>query len=150
VRGVLAWLISIAVFVLLFGFFRAALESLGLETYIDYGREICDRNDVCRDGDFSSEMTNFGVLCFLIALGVYNCIANWRFPPFQTDSGNLTFNVWLFGSLTMSFMGVFVSQIFEDFAGWINLAVLVLVVYLCIQFYQKRIAEIYESSDDDF
>ena len=148
-REIIAWVVSIALFGLLFGFFSTALESLGLESYIDYGREVCDRNDVCRDGSLSGEMMTFGVFSFLIALGAYNCIANWRFPPFYSLDGNLTFNVWLVGSLIMSFLGVFISQVFEGFAGWINLAILALIVYLCIQYHDKRIAEIYRERDDD-
>jgi hypothetical protein len=51
--------------------------------------------------------------------------------------------------MIMSFLGVFISQVFEDFAGWINLAVLALIVYLCIQYHDKRIAESYGDRDDD-
>ena len=57
----------------------------------------------CSDGSLSSEMIAFAVLSLLVAIGTYNCIAYWRFPPFRTAEGNLTFNVWLVGSLTMSF-----------------------------------------------
>ena len=148
-RQIFAWLGSITVFGLLSAFFHDALENLGVETYVDYGREYCDRNDVCSDGSLSSEMIAFAVLSLLVAIGTYNCIAYWRFPPFRTAEGNLTFNVWLVGSLTMSFLGVFVSQVFGGEAGWINLGILVLIIYLCIQYHDSRIAEIYVIEDDD-
>ena len=130
-------------------FFSFALENLGLEPYIDYGREICDRNDVCRDGSFSNEMVAFGVLSFLMAVGTYNCVSNWRFPPFQTPEGNLTFNVWVVGTLIMSFLGVFISQVFGDYGGWINLVLLVLIASLCTQYRDKRLAGIYDIKDKD-
>ena len=148
-RKVFAWLVSIAIFISLSAFFTFALENLDVETYIDYGREVCDRNDVCRDGATSSEMLSFQVLSFLMALGAYNCISSWRFPPFQTPEGNLTFNVWVVGTLVMSFLGLFVSQIFGDYASWINLALLILIAYSCIQYRDKRISEIYNIKDED-
>ena len=94
-------------------------------------------------------MMNFGVLSFLLALGAFNCVVNLQFPPFRTPVGNLTFNVWLVGSVIVSFLGVFISQIFDDFAGWLNLAILVLVAYLCYQYYEDRMSKIYGDGSDD-
>ena len=150
-----SWIVGIAVLIFSTSIFAIVLLSLGLEIYVDYGRTICDMNDVCRSGHLTAPMCSCYIFSIVLAIGAGRYVAVGVFPFFETYPGQLAYNVWFLYSLLACISGVFLMKIVnEDFASWVVNAVSLLIAYKGCQHYKKYLSQHYaiqasESSEDE-
>ena len=93
-RKAAAWIIGTMVAVAMYAGVEVSLSELGIETYVDFGREVCDRNMVCNDGSSTDIANLFLLLSCLVGLaaGRYDVVGSY--PFFSTPPEQRLFNVW--------------------------------------------------------
>jgi hypothetical protein len=156
-RNAAAWIIGIIVFAVIYTGAEISLSELGIETYVDFGREVCDRNMVCNDGKSTDIANLFLLFSCLVGLAAGRYIVVGSYPFFSTPPAQRLFNVWFLGSLVASMTGTFLMQIVpEPFNSW---ALLVLMLVTAVVGYNYFIANTtfdylededeYEDEDED-
>ena len=151
-----AWICSIAFFFFFYGLLFDVIDSVGVETYVDYGEEVCvyrgsgrSSYEDCSDGHVTDVGWSFGILTLVLSIGLYHMIRYREFPPFKTRlESQLTFHVWLICSLLASMTSFFVMIIVGDeYGGWVNLVVTGSIVYYGYKFYHDARDKLYDRDE---
>ena len=144
---ILGWIVGIAAFYLLQNLLFSGVESLGITTYIDFGREVCTDTgggpysyEQCSDGRTTD--ISFGLLAFalLIAIGIGNMVYNRAIIPFSnSEKGKLLYFTALVCVLLWISTGIIILQLAGDSIGErINLGTLALIAYFGYKHYENK------------
>ena len=143
---IFGWIVGIAVFSILSTILSGGVESLGITTYIDFGRELCTYTsagpayEICRYGRETD--ISFGLLAFslLIAVGIGNMIYSKTTAPFSnSEKGKLLYFTALICVLLWISIGIIILQLAGDSIGrLINLGTLALITYFGYKHYEKN------------
>ena len=145
-RLVLSIVIGIIAFLVIRENLIHQLGLIGIETFIDYGKDVCVQRgfgraswDECMNGAGTDISFFFGTLAAVIAVGIGNIVLDGKFPPFSTtDKGKKVYAAWLIGSLLISMTSVFIALIFSsEYSKWINFAIAAAVAYFGFEYVKK-------------
>ena len=91
--NIAGWIIGIISFYPIRNFLFLSIQSFGIDTYIDYGEEVCFQRGAgrsswedCDDGTGTDISIFFGVLAAVLATGLGNIIHSRKFPPFSSQN----------------------------------------------------------------
>ena len=141
--NIAGWIIGIISFYPIRNFLFLSIQSFGIDTYIDYGEEVCFQRgagrsswDDCDDGTGTDISIFFGVLAAVLATGLGNIIHSRKFPPFSsTYSGKVIYATWLVCSLLVCMTSFFVLLIVgPDYGTYINFIFAAVVAYYGYQY----------------
>ena len=135
-RNAAAWIIGSLVAVAMYAGVEVSLSELGIETYVDFGREVCDRNMVCNDGKSTDIANLFLLLSCLVGFAAGRYVVVGSYPFFSTPQAQRMFNVWFLGSLVASMTGTFLMQIVpEPFNSWVLLVLILITAVVGFNYY---------------
>jgi len=142
---ILGWIVGIAAFSLLDILLFSGVESLGITTYIDFGREVCTTSgagdssvEQCSDGRSTDISIGLVTLSLLVASGIGNMVYNRTTTPFfEIRKGYFTALVCV---LLWTSIGIIILQLAGHSIGrWINLGTLALIAYFGYRHYEKKL-----------
>ena len=141
--NIAGWIIGIISFYPIRNFLFLSIQSFGIDTYIDYGEEVCFQRGAgrsswedCDDGTGTDISIFFGVLAAVLATGLGNIIHSRKFPPFSsTHSGKVIYATLLVCSLLVCMTSFFVLLIVgSDYGTYINFIFAAVVAYYGYQY----------------
>ena len=144
------WIVGIFSFGFIATFFQELIESFGVQTYIDFGEEVCVQKgsgrtswEDCDDGSSTDISFFFNVLSTVLATGIGNIIHSRQFPPFSsTNSGKIGYAICLFCSLLVCMTSFFVLLVIgPDIGVWVNTGIVITVAYYGYKYYENLLRD---------
>ena len=127
-----------------------SLSELGIETYVDFGREVCDRNMTCSDGAATDIANLFLLLSCLVGLAAGRYIVVGSSPFFSTPPTQRIFNVVFLCSLVASMTGTFLMQIVpEPVNSWVLLVLILITAVVGYNYYIANTSYDYAGDEED-
>ena len=141
---VIGWIVGIILFFFLRNFLSAAVESIGIVTYIDFGEMICTTQgsgrysyEDCSYGTGTDISIGLGAISSLVAYAVGNTIYNRSLFP-RTKQQKLTFFTAFVCLLLWTSISIVILLITDKVGVYINFVIGALIAYGGYKFHENQ------------